>query len=291
MSEGSSALFELEVPLPDSRLKAQAARLVGFQARYDKIHQDLRLLVDKDGLEQWSKKFYRGRIPLLGSLSDRYPLVVFHGDVGTGKTAIAEAVTNALSEELEKDAMLFKLSTRVRGRGNVGEMSTLINQAFDIVGKEAGRAKLSFLIIDEADSLAARRSGNQMHHEAKWQLTHSYKKLTTLGNSMAAFSSSYARTVTTRSTRRFSGALLTKKNSNGQMSNERLEMLPKFDCEGLGLDPSIIEELVRLTGPQGPHRIGSTFRGYSDKDSPGRPRQRHYPHSKNRSRGSRWCGF
>ncbi len=57
---------------------------------------------------------------------DRYPLVIFHGDVGNGKTATAEAIANALADELGKDAMLFKLSTRVRGQGNVGEMSTLI---------------------------------------------------------------------------------------------------------------------------------------------------------------------
>jgi SpoVK/Ycf46/Vps4 family AAA+-type ATPase len=257
MSEGNSALFELEVPLPDSRLKAQAARLVGFQARYDKIHQDLRLLVDKDGLEQWSKKFYRGRVPLLDSLSDRYPLVVFHGDVGTGKTAIAEAVSNALSEELEKDAMLFKLSTRVRGRGNVGEMSTLINQAFDIVGKEAGRAKLSFLIIDEADSLAARRSGNQSHHEDKVAVNTLIQKI----DDVRRFNGRVLVILCTNRYDALDPAILRRaayiEEFRRPDDNERLEIL-KFDCEGLGLDASI-EELVRLTGPQGPHHIGYTF--------------------------------
>ena len=80
------------------------------------MHQDLRLLVDKEGLEQWSKQFYPKRRPaILDSLDDRYPLVIFHGDVGTGKTATAEAAANALTTEMKKDAMLFKLSTRVRG--------------------------------------------------------------------------------------------------------------------------------------------------------------------------------
>jgi SpoVK/Ycf46/Vps4 family AAA+-type ATPase len=63
--------------------------------------------------------------------------------------------------------MLFKLSTRVRGSGNVGEMSMLINRAFEVVAREAGKAKLSFLIIDEADSLAGSRTMNQSHHEDK----------------------------------------------------------------------------------------------------------------------------
>src|SRR5215213_6814214 len=131
MGEGNSALFELELSLPDTLLASQAQRLIGFRKRYERMHQNLRLLIDKAGLEAWSKKYYRKRIALIDSLLDRYPLVVFHGDVGTGKTATAEAAANSLANELGKDA------------------------------------KLSFLIIDEADSLAASRSNNQSHHEDK----------------------------------------------------------------------------------------------------------------------------
>src|ERR1700722_9325906 len=167
MSEGTTALFELELSLPETRLQEKARRLVGFRERFERMHQDLRLLVDREGLEQWSQKHYRKRVAILDSLGDRYPLVIFHGDVGTGKTATAEAASNALASELKKDAMLFKLSTRVRGTGNVGEMSDLINKAFGIVSKEAGKDRLAFLMIDEADSLAATRSDIQSHHEDK----------------------------------------------------------------------------------------------------------------------------
>ena len=63
--------------------------------------------------------------------------------------------------------MLFKLSTRVRGSGKVGQMSTLLNQAFDVVAKQAGKTRQAFLIIDEADSLASTRDTVQSHHEDK----------------------------------------------------------------------------------------------------------------------------
>jgi SpoVK/Ycf46/Vps4 family AAA+-type ATPase len=46
-------------------------------------------------------------------------------------------------------------------------MSALINQAFEIVAQQAGKSKLSFLIIDEADSLAPSRNVTQSHHEDK----------------------------------------------------------------------------------------------------------------------------
>ena len=80
MAEDSAELFELEVSLPDTHLSEQAKRLVGFSARYGRIHQDLRLLIDKDGLQKWSKQQYGRRVALLDSLIDRYPLVIFHGE-------------------------------------------------------------------------------------------------------------------------------------------------------------------------------------------------------------------
>jgi len=258
MKEGNAALFELEIPLPDSRLSNLAGRLVGFQARYKRMHQDLRLLVDKEGLEQWSKKFYHSRVPLLDSLLDRYPLVVFHGDVGNGKTATAEAASNALAKELGKEAMLFKLSTRVRGSGNVGEMSTLINQAFDIVGKEAGKAKLSFLIIDEADSLAADRSGNQSHHEDKVAVNTLIQKI----DDVRRFGGRVLVILCTNRYAALDPAILRRaayvEGFRRPDDNERREIF-SLDCEGLGLPQATIEELVKLTGPQGPHKLGYTF--------------------------------
>jgi AAA+ superfamily predicted ATPase len=258
MKEGNAALFELEIPLPDARLREQAERLVGFKARYDRLHQDLRLLIDKEGLDQWSKKHYHTRLPLLDSLLDRYPLVVFHGDVGTGKTATAEAASNALARELGKEAILFKLSTRVRGSGNVGEMSTLINQAFEIVGKEAGKAKLAFLIIDEADSLAANRSGNQSHHEDKVAVNTLIQKI----DDVRRFNGRVLVILCTNRYEALDPAILRRaaylEEFRRPDDNERRELL-MLDCGGLGLPHSTIEELVKLTGTLGPHKLGYTF--------------------------------
>lgn len=254
----TSDLFELELYLPDIRLGQKAERLVGFNRRYERMHQDLRLLLDQEGLEQWSKKHYKRRIALLDSILDRYPLVIFHGDIGNGKTATAEAASNALAKELKKDAMLFKLSTRVRGSGEVGEMSTLINKAFAVVAKEAGKAKFSFLIIDEADSLAATRATKQSHHEDKVAVNTLIQKVDDV--------------------RRFNGRVLVILCTNRYIAldpaivrratyieefrrpddAERRELF-RLDFDGLGIDESVVEELVALTGPQGPHKLGYTF--------------------------------
>ncbi len=258
MSAEHVAVFELEIELPDSHLTAVAKRLVGFEPRYAEIKKDLQLLIDRDALDAWSRKYYRERIALLEPISDRYPLVVFHGDVGTGKTATAECVANNLARDMKRAATLFKLSTRVRGSGNVGEMSMLINRAFEVVTREAGKAKLSFLIIDEADSLAASRNNKQSHHEDKVGVNTLIQKIDDVrrlhGRTLVFLCTNLLHALDPAILRRV-GHLEEFRRPNEQ---EREELL-RLDCDGLGLTPEVFQELVRLTGPQPPHGPGFTF--------------------------------
>jgi hypothetical protein len=46
----SSQLFEAEIPLPDDHLMRRTRRLVGFQARYERLRRELRLLIDREGI-------------------------------------------------------------------------------------------------------------------------------------------------------------------------------------------------------------------------------------------------
>jgi SpoVK/Ycf46/Vps4 family AAA+-type ATPase len=242
---------DLEKTSPDSYLSEQAKRLIG-------IRQDIRLLIETEGLDKWSKKHYGRRVALLDSLKDRYPLIIFHGDVGNGKTATAEGAANMLCSELRKEGRLFKLSTRVRGEGKVGEMSMLINNAFEIISKEAGKTRLSFLIIDEADSLAAKRGGDQSHHEDKVAVNTLIQKIDDarkMGGRLVVF----------LCTNRFASldpAILRRAAYLEEFPRpgdaERRELF-ELDCEELGLEPNAIAELVQLTGPSGPHKLGYTF--------------------------------
>ena len=251
-------VFELELELPDAHLSALAQRLVGFTDRYSKLKKHLQLLMDLEGLEAWSKKRYGKRIPLLDALADRYPLVVFHGDVGTGKTAMAEAIANAMACDLKTDATLFKLSTRVRGSGNVGEMSMLINSAFDLVMRAAGKAKSSFLIIDEGDSLAASRNNQQSHHEDKVAVNTLIQKIDDARRSGG-------RVLVFLCTNRFASldpAIVRRAGHTEEFrrpNDHEREELFRMDCRELSLSEASIKELVRLTGPQESGRLGFTF--------------------------------
>ena len=146
------SIFDGKLPLPDSSLAAREKTLLGFDGRYRKIHDQLRLLLNLGELGAWSKARHQKKLLLCDLVAEQYPLVIFHGDVGTGKTATAECIANRLAKESRtEDALLFKLSNRVRGSGKVGEMGTLLTQAFHEVIQAAGKARRAFLIIDDLE--------------------------------------------------------------------------------------------------------------------------------------------
>jgi AAA+ superfamily predicted ATPase len=94
-------------------------------------------------------------------------LLIFAGDVGTGKTTLAETFGDEVARTLKIAVRVFRLSLRSRGSGAVGEMTKLISAAFEEICEIAGKAKGAghILVIDEADALAQSRALDQMHHE------------------------------------------------------------------------------------------------------------------------------
>lgn len=161
-------IFDSETALPDDELAARAKSLLGFEDHFLRVRDQLRLLLNQDQLADWNKKHHNGKLQLASLVAEQYPLVIFHGDVGTGKTVTAECIANQLvSESGTDDATLFKLSNRVRGSGKVGEMGTLLSEAIQKIKTAAGKGRRAVLLIDEGDSLAAARAQDHSHHEDK----------------------------------------------------------------------------------------------------------------------------
>ena len=163
----SQNTFDIQKELPSPRLENIAKTLIGFKNHYEALKNHIMVMLMPDHVSGWSKKYYGQIVPLCNIIQHRYPLFLFSGDVGTGKTITAECVANRLTKEAQKEGFLLKLSTRVRGKGLHGEMSQLIQDAFENLTTQAGKKRLAFLLIDEADSIASLRSTEQMHQEEK----------------------------------------------------------------------------------------------------------------------------
>jgi len=118
--------------------------------------------------KQWSEDHYGRQIGLLGVLDDLVPLIVFEGDVGTGKSVLGETIGSALNAEHGYTVYMTRMSTQVRGTGYVGEMGSLLAGAFAHVEQlSAKKGAPVIFVVDEADSLLSTRTMADHHHEDK----------------------------------------------------------------------------------------------------------------------------
>ncbi|EFD1908485.1 AAA family ATPase, partial [Escherichia coli] len=166
-------LFERRINFPDFEPQERLARLVGLDEHKDRLSKILGLLVNPYGIQEWAKKYHPDARAAVDTVLRRPPLVVLAGDVGSGKTELAETIGDAVARQEDIDITLYPLSLATRGQGRVGEMTQLVSAAFDYTIEAADKLKNTngkargavLLLIDEADALAQSRENAQMHHE------------------------------------------------------------------------------------------------------------------------------
>ncbi|OJV10108.1 MAG: hypothetical protein BGO12_13690 [Verrucomicrobia bacterium 61-8] len=166
-------LFESIVEFPDPEAQERYASLIGLDEAKERLEKEAESILRPDLLEEWSKKHHGKRLPALDLLGRRPPLIIFAGDVGTGKTELSSTFGDCLARRTGIPVQLFSLSLRARGAGFVGDMTKLITEALQVFRSKCPKAPTTgkkptgaaILLIDEADSLAQSRELAQMHHE------------------------------------------------------------------------------------------------------------------------------
>ncbi|HSE61136.1 MAG TPA: AAA family ATPase [Candidatus Saccharimonadales bacterium] len=163
--------FEFVRTYPDEAARENYASLVGIDHIKTRLKSEASIILNPESIERWSQQHYHRQINLVKLFSKRPPLFIFTGDVGTGKTALAESFADEVAREEQIEVTLYKLSLNARGSGIVGEMTKLIGDSFEQLRKDAlaktGQKTALVLFIDEADALAQSREASQMHHEDK----------------------------------------------------------------------------------------------------------------------------
>lgn len=172
----TNELFHPVITLPEPIRQERYNRLVGLDDVKSRLRKEAAVLADPTVLTRWAATHHRTLAAdnaAFTLLRDRAPLLLFAGDVGSGKSALAESFGCDLAEYLGVDVTLYRLKLSARGTGHVGEMTALIDEAFEKVGAEArlGRTAagklqaVTILVVDEADALVQSREASQMHHE------------------------------------------------------------------------------------------------------------------------------
>src|SRR5688500_8257439 len=90
-------LFERRINYPDVDAQARLGRLVGLDDQKSRLTKILSLLINPGGLQAWAKKHHPKANSLVDIVLRRPPLVILAGDVGSGKSALAESIGDAVA--------------------------------------------------------------------------------------------------------------------------------------------------------------------------------------------------
>ena len=259
-------LFEDRVTYPDSGAKERLDRLVGLDEHTSRLTKILALLVNPAGLEAWAKKHHPGADALLDTVLRRPPLVVLAGDVGSGKSELAETVGDAVARQEKIEVTLFPLSLSTRGQGRVGEMTQLLSSAFDHTVSEAHKLKGAsarargavILLVDEADALAQSREASQMHHEDRAGVNAFIRGIDRIANSRlpaAVIMCTNRLGALDPAVRRRAADILIFERPNAEQRHTVLAA----SLGRLSFSRSQIDAIVAATGAQGGRSYGFTF--------------------------------
>ncbi|AZP70721.1 ATP-binding protein [Pseudomonas poae] len=259
-------LFEYRVNYPDFEPQGRLAKLVGLEDQKARLTKILGLLVNSAGLTDWAKKFHPGSEDLLETVLRRPPLVVLAGDVGSGKTELAETIGDAVARQEKINITLFPLSLSTRGQGRVGEMTQLISAAFDYTIEEAKKLKSSdgrargavILLIDEADALAQSRENSQMHHEDRAGVNTFIRGIDRIANAQlpaAVIMCTNRLSALDPAVKRRAAEVL----SFGRPNDAQRRSVLTRRLARLGIPDIAFDELVRVTGPREGNIPGFTF--------------------------------
>jgi SpoVK/Ycf46/Vps4 family AAA+-type ATPase len=139
--------------------------LVGIDEQKKELLKTLSMLLDHKKIQHWEKKFHGKGLPIISHLKTSSPLVILSGEVGCGKTALAQSIGTPLAELLKTPVKVFETPSNIRGSGLVGEISNRITEVFEAAKARLKNDEVGLLIIDEADDIATSRAQNQAHHE------------------------------------------------------------------------------------------------------------------------------
>lgn len=261
-----NSLFETAISYPDFDAQERLNRLIGLDDHKDRLTKMLSLLVNPLGLKHWAAKHHSGADQLINMILRRPPLVVLAGDVGSGKTELAETIGDAVARQENIDITLLPLSLSSRGQGRVGEMTQLISSAFKYAVAQAQKLKSTngtsrggvILLVDEADALAQSREASQMHHEDKAGVNAFIRGIDQIANRQLP-------AAVIMCTNRFNALdPAIKRRAADILRFHRPDTKQRFlvlntPLTQLGFSQPQINSVVKATGPYGDRRYGFTF--------------------------------
>jgi AAA+ superfamily predicted ATPase len=259
-------VFEDIIQFPEDSAKRMYESLVGLDDVKARLVKESDILLKPTLLAEWSMAKHGKIIPLVKLFENRHSLFIFSGDVGTGKTSLAETFGDYLARQNNIFIDLFRLSIKIRGKGAAGEMTQFISLAFaeiktftdQLRNPDGTYSSACILMIDEADALAQSRDFVQMQHEDR-------AGVDALIQGIDSFTKNHMPVITVMCTNRISAidpAVRRRAASIFEFNRpneERRKMIFKTYFEGLQITDSDIEHLAKITGENEHRNYGYTY--------------------------------
>ncbi len=276
MDVGIDDLFAPRITYPDPDAKDRIAELIGLDEHQAILGKFLGIAINPSSLIQWTETHHPGAADALSTLLRRPPLAVLAGDVGTGKTVLAETIGDSVARAQGIPVTLFPMSLSTRGQGRVGEITQLVTAAFNCVYEDAKKYKrdgdkptaASILLVDEADALAQSREASQMHHEDRAGVNAFIRGVDRLSEPhlpAAVIMCTNRLNAIDPAIRRRAGELLAFRRPND--SERRAVLSPTLSA--LGLSEQDVDLIVDATGAVDGRAVGCTYSDLTQRFLPG----------------------
>ena len=259
-------LFERQLHFPAEDAQRVYENLVGLEAVKSRLLKEVIVLTQPERLRLWSEKHHSSTgVRALEAIRYGTPLLIFEGDVGTGKSALAESFGDAVARSLRQPTSLLRMSIQTRGSGIVGDMTRQISRAFRAVEAEARRTcHVTILLLDEADALAESRETQQMHHEDRAGVNALIQGVDHLRGAgvpaLVVFCSNRLESIDP-AVRRRAVDIVSFRRPNDVQRRAHLERL----LGDLRLSEAEWQTLVELTGPKDGCEYGFTYSDIADR--------------------------
>jgi AAA+ superfamily predicted ATPase len=264
--EGEQKLFDRRLTYPDSGAAERLALLVGMDGVKDGLAKSLAVLVNPTGLHEWAEKFHKDAKSILRYVKRRPPLIILAGDVGTGKTELAETIGDTVARQEHISVTLLPLSLSTRGSGRVGEMTELLsaafNETYDSAKRLSGNGSKSkgavILLVDEGDALAQSRENVQMHHEDRAGVNAFIRGIDRLAQEHLP-----AAVILCTNRLKAIDPAVHRRAANvfefSRPNDEQRRSVVEQPLKDVGFSDMQIDEVVKLTGSKGKTKLGFTY--------------------------------
>ena len=109
--------FEQRTVFPDIDARERFNRLIGIDDKILRLKKALGLLINSSGLRKWFTEYHPNADSLIETMLRRPALIVLSGDVGSGKSELAETIGDAVARQEDIGGYTFTIEfINSRGR-------------------------------------------------------------------------------------------------------------------------------------------------------------------------------